>query len=59
MRRVMYIGGAVSVCALSAFGAAELALGLGLGPELATLACIAALLCNFFMIEPIEDVVRK
>jgi hypothetical protein len=37
MRQVMYIGGTVLVCGLSAFGAAELALGLGLGPELATL----------------------
>jgi hypothetical protein len=33
MRRVMYIGGAISVCSLSA----ELALGLRLGPVLATL----------------------
>jgi hypothetical protein len=58
MRQVMYIGGTVLVSGLSGFGAAELALGLGLGPELATLACIPAFLCNFFMIEPIEDIVR-
>jgi hypothetical protein len=59
MRRVMYIGGAVSVCSLSAFGAAELGLGLGLGPVLATFACIAAFLCNFFMIEPFDDIIRR
>jgi hypothetical protein len=55
----MYIGGAVSVCSLSAFGAAELGLGLGLGPVLATFACIAAFLCNFFMIEPFDDIIRR
>jgi hypothetical protein len=33
------------------YGAAKLAIGLGLGPALATLACIAAFLCNFLMIE--------
>jgi predicted cobalt transporter CbtA len=59
MRQVTYIGGTVLVSGLSGFGAAELALGLGLGPELATLACIPAFLCNFFMIEPIEDIVRR
>ena len=59
MRRVAYIGGIVLICGLSAFGAAELALGLRLGPLLATLACIAAFLCNFFMIEPFDDIVRR
>jgi hypothetical protein len=43
MRRAMYIGGIVLICGLSAFGAAELALGLGLGPVLATLACCLSL----------------
>ena len=59
MRRAMYIGGIVLICALSAFGAAELALGLGLGPVHATLACVAAFLCNFFMIEPFDDIIRR
>jgi hypothetical protein len=59
MRRAIYIGVAVSVCSLSAFGAAELALGLGLGPVVATLACIAAFLCNFFMIEPFDDMILR
>ena len=59
MRRVMYIGGIVLICGLSAFGAAELSLGLGFGPVLATLACIAAFLCNFFMIEPFDDIIRR
>jgi hypothetical protein len=58
MRQVTYIGGTALLSDLSGFGAAELALDLGLGPELATLACIPAFLCNFFMIEPIEDIVR-
>ena len=59
MRRAMYIGGSALICGLSAFGAAELALGLGLGPLLATLACIAAFLCNFFIIEPFDDIIRR
>ena len=59
MRQVTYIGDTVLVSGLFGLGAAELALDLGLGRELATLACIPAFLCNFFMIEPIEDIVRR
>lgn len=59
MKRVMHISGIVLLCGLSAFGAKKLALDLGLSPDGATIACIAAFLCNFFMIKPIEDIVRE
>jgi hypothetical protein len=59
MKRVMYVGGTVILSGLSAFGAAQVAFGLGLGPEAATLACIAGFIGNFFMIEPIEDIIIR
>jgi hypothetical protein len=50
VNRAICICGAVILSGLSAYGAAQLAFGLGLGAEGATLACIAAFSSNFFMI---------
>ena len=47
MKRVIYVV-VVLLSSLSAFGAAQLVLGLGLGAIAATLACIAAFVGNFF-----------
>jgi hypothetical protein len=59
MKRLIYVGVVVLLSSLSAFGAAQLVLGLGLGAIAATLACIAAFVGNFFLIEPYEDIIRK
>jgi hypothetical protein len=48
--RAIRICGAVILSGLSAYGAAQLVLGLGLGADGATLAGIAAFSSNFFMI---------
>ncbi len=54
MKRLIYVGAVVLLSGPSAFGAAQLVLGLGLGAVAATLASIAAFVGNFFMIEPFE-----
>ena len=59
MKRALYIAGGVLLSGLAAFGAGMLALDVGLGVELATMASVAAFIGNFFMIEPIEDIIRK
>jgi hypothetical protein len=59
MKRPIYIVAAVLLCSLSAFGAADLTIDLGLGTGAATLAGIVAFIGNFFMIEPIQDIVRR
>jgi hypothetical protein len=41
----------VGLSSLAAFGAAKITLGLGLGPEAAMIACIAAWLASFFLID--------
>jgi hypothetical protein len=50
VKRAIRIFGTVILSGLSAYGAAQLALGLDLGAEGATLASIAAFSSNFFMI---------
>ena len=50
VKRAIRICGAVILSGLSAYGAAQLALGLDLGADGATLASIAAFASNFFMI---------
>ncbi len=59
MKRLIYVVVVVLLSSLSAVGAAQLVLGLGLGAIAATLACIAAFVGNFFLIEPYEDMIRK
>ncbi len=59
MKRLIYVGAVVLLSSLSAFGAAQFVLGLGLGAVAATLACTAAFVGNFLLIEPFEDVIRK
>lgn len=59
MKRLIYVGAVVLLSGLSAFGAVQLVLGLGLGAVAATLACIAVFVCNFFLIEPFEDIIRR
>jgi hypothetical protein len=51
MTRVMRVCGRAILSALSAFGASQLALVLGVGPAVATLACMVAFLSNFSMID--------
>jgi hypothetical protein len=50
MKRAVYIIAVVLLSGLAAFGAAELSLALGLGPEAAILAGLAAFFGNLFMI---------
>jgi hypothetical protein len=50
MTRLIRVCGTAILSALSAFGASQLALLLGLGPAVATLASIVAFLCNFSML---------
>ena len=50
MTRVMRVGGTAVLSALSAFGASQLALVLGLGPAVATFACMMAFISNFSML---------
>ena len=59
MKRLIYVGAVVLLSGLSAFGAAQLVLGLGLGAVAATFAGIAAFVGNFLLIEPFEDIIRK
>jgi hypothetical protein len=59
-RRILHIGGTFVLCGLSAYGAAHLALGFGLGFEGATLACITAFFCNFFMTDGmVAHIIRR
>jgi hypothetical protein len=55
MTRVLRVCGKAVLSALSAFGASQLALVLGLGPAVATLACMVAFLSNFSMIDGFAD----
>ena len=50
MKRVLRVGGTAILSALSAFGASQLALVLGFGAAVGTLACIVAFLSNFSML---------
>ena len=59
MKRLIYVGVVVLLNSLSTFGAAQLVLSLSLGAIATTLACIAAFVGNFFLIEPYEDIIRK
>jgi hypothetical protein len=52
MTRQLYILTAALLCLLSAIGAAQVALLLGVWLEVATMAAITAFVVNFFMIEP-------
>ena len=55
MTRVMRVCGKAVLSALSAFGASQLALVLGLGPAVATLACFVAFFSNLSMIDGFAD----
>ena len=50
MTRAMRVCGTALLSTLSAFGASQLAIILGFGPAIATLACIVAFLSNFSML---------
>lgn len=54
MKRFLHIVTTVLLCVLSAVGAAELILRLGLGSLAGTVAGIAAFIVNFFMIAPVQ-----
>lgn len=41
----------VGLSTLAAFGAAKIALGMGLGPDIAAFACVGAWLASFFLID--------
>lgn len=55
MKRLLYLLTTVLLCLLSAVGAAELILRVGLASEFATLAGITAFGVNFFMIAPVRQ----
>jgi hypothetical protein len=61
IQRVLRTVGMVTLCGLSAYGAAQLALGLGIGFEGATMACVGGFFGNFFAIDGLSEniIIRK